>query len=299
MPFIKTSDKQKNENVKIYYTDYGQGQPVILIHGWPLSHKMWEGQIQALVDAGYRVIAYDRRGFGQSDRPWNDYSYDRLANDLRDLIMELDLENCVITGFSMGGGEVARYFAKYGNDRIAAAALISSIVPIVKKTNDNPDGVPRDAFDGIMAGLKKDRVDFLGNFGKNFYNYDDSMIKLSENKVSEKHLHFDWNIMSHASPRATIQCAHSWYETDFRKDARTINVPTLIVHGKADNVVPKETAGDQAAKLISNNQYEIMEGAPHGLVATHRDEFNKIFIDFLNKNSKVMNKTKAFATNHS
>ena len=279
MPKVKTSDTYKNEPVELYYEDYGSGQPIVLIHGWPLSGKMFEAQIEPLVNNGYRVITYDRRGFGNSSRPWDGYDYDRLATDLHDLITELDLNNCIILGFSMGGGEVARYCTKFGTERIAAAVLVSSIVPIVKQTDDNPDGVPQDAFDGIVEGLNKDRVGFLAEFGKNFYNYKDGL--LSSNDISDKHLHYDWSIMAHASPRATKQCAYSWYETDFRADARSFDVPTLIVHGDADEIVPKATAGDQAAKLIPNNRYEVIEGAPHGLVATHTETFNGILLDFL------------------
>ena len=281
MPKITTSDSYKDQPVELYYEDYGQGQPIVLIHGWPLSGKMFEGQVGALVDAGYRVITYDRRGFGSSARPWNGYDYDRLSTDLRDLLNELDLQNAVILGFSMGGGEVARYCAKFGGERLAGAALVSSVVPIVKKTDDNPDGVPQDAFDEIMNGLKTDRVGFLKEFGKDFYNYKGGLMSVAGNDVSEAHLHYEWSIMSHASPRATKQCAYSWYETDFRADARQMNVPTLIVHGDADKVVPQATAGDQATQLIPNNRYEVIEGAPHGLVATHREEFNTLLLDWL------------------
>lgn len=281
MPKVKTSDTFKNNRVELYYEDYGQGQPIVLIHGWPLSGKMFEGQIGALVDAGYRVITYDRRGFGDSARPWNGYDYDRLTTDLHDLLNELDLQNTVLLGFSMGGGEVARYCAKYGSERLAGAVLVSSIVPIVKQTDNNPDGVPQENFDEIMNGLNADRVGFLKEFGKNFYNYKSGLLSVGGNDVSEAHLHYDWSVMSHASPRATKQCAYSWYETDFRADARKITVPTLIIHGDDDNVVPKATAGDQAAKLIPNNRYEVIEGAPHGLVVTQRDKFNGILTDWL------------------
>ena len=271
--------KFSNKGVDIYYEDYGQGPAVVMLHGWPLSHKMFEYTTKELVAAGFRAISYDRRGFGASARPWDGYDYDTLTSDLHALLNELDLEDATILGFSMGGGEVARYFTKYGNERVGKAVLVSSVVPIVKKTANNPDGVPQDAFDDIMEGLNTDRVKFVAGFGKNFYNYSNN--PLASNDVSEKQLDFDWSIMAHASGRATRQTAYSWYETDFRADARNINVPTLIIHGDEDKVVPIATAGEQAAKLIPNNRYEVIEGAPHGLFATHPDQFHKILLDFL------------------
>ena len=270
MPFIE------NEKEKIYYQDYGQGQPVILIHGWPLSHKSWEKQIAFLVENGYRVIAYDRRGFGNSSQPWEAYDYSTLASDLKQLLVELDLNDAVIVGFSMGGGEVVRYFTDYGNDRVSKAALISSIIPLVKQKEDNPEGVPEDDLNGIMQALKDDRVGFLKDFGKNFYNYEDL-----KDRLSDAQLHYDWSIASHASPRATIKCAESWAETDFREEMKNVNVPTLIVHGDADQVVPIETAGKQAAKGIKNNTFKIIEGAPHGLNVTHASRLNQILLEFL------------------
>ncbi|WPP48875.1 alpha/beta fold hydrolase [Catalinimonas niigatensis] len=276
MPFI--TNKNAKELVDIYFEDYGNGQPVILIHGWPLSHKAWEGQVSAIVDAGFRCISYDRRGFGSSSAPWESYDYSALASDLHELITQLELDDCILCGFSMGGGEVVRYFTDYGADKIAKAALISSIIPLVKQKPDNPDGVPEEALKEIMQALRSNRVGFLEGFHKNFYNYDDN-----KDRMSAQHLHYDWSIAAHASPRATIKCAEAWGETDFRSELKNVAVPTLIVHGDADQIVPIDTAGKQAAEGIPNNQYEVIKGGPHGLNLTHRDQLNEILLAFLKK----------------
>ncbi|MFD2512256.1 alpha/beta fold hydrolase [Pontibacter locisalis] len=276
MPFIETEDIQRGENVYLNYQDYGEGQPVILIHGWPLSHKMWENQVQAIVDAGFRCIAYDRRGFGDSDRPWLNYDYTSLAQDLRGLIEHLDLRHCVLVGFSMGGGEVVRYLSMFGDDRVDKAVLISSIIPLVKKTDNNPNGVPEDKLDEIMEALKTKRVTFLAEFSKQFYNYSDN-----KDKVSEEQLRYDWAITSAASPRATIETAKAWANTDFRPELRNVTVPTLIIHGEDDQIVPIETSSDQSSKEIRNNKYIQIKDAPHGLFLTHKEELNTALIDFL------------------
>ncbi|HZJ19817.1 MAG TPA: alpha/beta hydrolase [Pricia sp.] len=274
MPFI--TNKKSKQPVDIFYEDYGTGQPVILIHGWPLSRKSWEQQVWKIVDEGFRCISYDRRGFGISSQPWGDYDYSALASDLNTIIDGLDLKDVVIVGFSMGGGEVVRYFTDFGADRISKAVLISSIIPLVKKTDDNPDGVPAKDLEGIIDSLQKDRVGFLKEFGKGFYNYKDN-----KDRVSEAQLDYDFTIASFASPRATIQTALAWMNTDFRPELKNVSVPTLIVHGKDDQTVPIETSSDQAAKGIPNNQYEKIDGAPHGLNITHADELNEILIAFL------------------
>jgi pimeloyl-ACP methyl ester carboxylesterase len=278
MPFIETDDIQKGENVYINFQDYGQGQPVILIHGWPLSHKMWENQIQSLVDAGYRCIAYDRRGFGDSDQPWHHYDYTSLAQDLRALIEQLDLYQCVLVGFSMGGGEIVRYLSMFGDDRIDKAVLISSIIPLVQKTDDNPDGVPEDKLKEILDSLKTNRVPFLAEFGKLFYNYSDN-----KDTLSEEQLRYDWSIASHASPRATIETAKAWAYTDFRQELRNVTVPTLILHGDADQIVPIKTSSEQAASKIRNNKYVVIKGGSHGMFVTHKEEINNVLLDFLRR----------------
>lgn len=278
MPYIETDDIQKGENVYIHYEDNGEGQPVILIHGWPLSHRMWENQVQAIVEAGYRCISYDRRGFGDSDRPWHHYDYSSLALDLRALIEQLDLYDCVLVGFSMGGGEVVRYLSRFGDDRVAKAVLISSIIPIVKQTDDNPDGVPEDKLNDIMEALKTKRVTFLAEFSKLFYNYSDY-----KDKISEQQLQYDWNIAAFASPHATIETAKAWANTDFRSEMQNIRVPTLIVHGDADQIVPIKTSSEQSSKAIRNNKYVVIKDGPHGLFATHKEELNNELLAFLRK----------------
>lgn len=277
MPFI--TNKTAKEQVDIFYEDYGSGQPVILIHGWPLSRKSWEQQVWKIVEEGFRCIAYDRRGFGTSSSPWGEYDYSALAGDLNAIIEELDLNDTIIVGFSMGGGEVVRYLTDYGSSRIAKAALISSIIPLVKQKSDNPDGVPEDALNGIIDALQKDRVGFLKEFSKGFYNYDEN----KGERVSEAQLDYDFTIASFASPRATIQTALSWMHTDFRSELKNVTVPTLIVHGDADATVPIETSAKQAAEGIKYSTYEVVKGAPHGLNVTHPDELNKILISFLKK----------------
>ncbi|MGB3606736.1 alpha/beta fold hydrolase, partial [Psychroserpens sp.] len=181
MPFI--TNKTQEENVDIFYEDYGSGQPVILIHGWPLSRKSWEQQVWKIVESGYRCISYDRRGFGISSSPWGNYDYTSLTSDLHELIKQLELKNVVLVGFSMGGGEVVRYFTDFGNNNIAKAVLVSSIVPLVKKKEDNPDGVPEEVLDGIKEALQNDRVGFLKEFSKGFYSYDDNKDKVSQGQL--------------------------------------------------------------------------------------------------------------------
>jgi len=274
MPFI--TNKNTAETVDIFYEDYGSGQPVILIHGWPLSRKSWEHQVWKIVESGYRCISYDRRGFGISSSPWNGYDYSALASDLEQIIAQLDLEDVIVVGFSMGGGEVVRYCTDFGTDKIAKAALISSIIPLVKQKEDNPDGVSERDLQGIQDALEEDRVGFLKEFSKGFYNFEDN-----KDKVSQAQLDYDFVVASHASPRATIETAKAWMHTDFRDELKNVNVPTLIVHGDSDNTVPIETSANQAAKGITDNVFKVIKGAPHGLNITHKDQLNTILIDFL------------------
>jgi len=273
MPFIPLEEKQNDEKLQLFYQDYGSGQPIVLIHGWPLSHRAWERQMQRFADAGYRVIAYDRRGFGASSLAYDNYDYSTLAKDLYTLLEHLDLKEVLLVGFSMGGGEVVRYFTDFGGDRIAKAALVSSIIPLVAKKEDNPNGVPSGDLDGIMQAIQTNRVSFLGDFVKNFFNAE-------ENNVSQQQLDYHWTIASQASPRATVEAAKSWAETDFREECKNVNVPTLIVHGTADGIVPIETSADQAAELIPDNTYHKVSGGPHGLNLTHADELNETLLKF-------------------
>ncbi|HAF76215.1 MAG TPA: alpha/beta hydrolase, partial [Maribacter sp.] len=259
--------------------DYGSGKPLILIHGWPLSRKSWEQQVWKIVEEGFRCISYDRRGFGTSSSPWDAYDYSSLASDLNAIIEELELKDAIIVGFSMGGGEVVRYLTDYGPSRIAKAALISSIIPLVKQKPDNPSGVPEDALEGIIDALQKDRVGFLKEFSKGFYNFEEN----KGEKISQAQLDYDFTIASFASPRATIQAALAWMHTDFRPELENVTVPTLIVHGDADATVPIETSAKQAHDGIKYSTLEVIEGAPHGLNVTHPDELNEILISFLKK----------------
>lgn len=263
---------------ELFYVDYGTGRPVILIHGWPLSHKAWEPQITALVNAGFRVIAYDRRGFGNSFAPWDGYNYDTFASDLNEIITQLELKDVSLVGFSMGGGEVVRYLTNYGSNKIHKVAIVASIIPVIKQKDDNPDGVPQEAFDEILGELESNRPAFLTGFTKNFYNYSEK-----DKSVSEEQLQYDWSIAVHASPNATIGAAKAWMDTDFRKEAEKIDVPTLIVHGDSDNTVPIKTSAEQAAKLIPDNKLKVYKNGSHGLNVTHKDQLNKDLIEFFKK----------------
>ncbi len=270
--------KLKRNGYNIHYVDYGNkmAQPVILIHGWPLSLQSWEYQIPKIVEAGFRCIAYDRKGFGKSCATWDGYDYDALAEDLYALIDELQLKNVVLVGFSMGGGEVVRYIANYGNKNVSKIALISSIIPIVKHTEDNKHGVPQKKLDEIVDQLQTSRLEFLEGFHKDFYNY--GLLKRS---VSKQQLDFDFSVSSHASPYATLKAALAWMNTDFRIECQMIHVPTLIIHGREDQTVPIKTAGDQASELIPQSTYIVYEDAPHGLNITHKEELNMDLLEFL------------------
>ena len=273
MPYLERKD---DKPVDIYFEDYGEGQPVVLIHGWPLSHRMWEYQVPALIDAGYRVITYDRRGFGESGEPWTGYDYDTMAGDLQALLEQKDLNDAVLVGFSMGGGEVARYFGRYGSDRITKAMLVSAVTPYMLKTDDNPDGVDRSVFDEMKAGVKTDRIKFLDGFGKQFVNADKNPDALSGDL-----LHYNKMIAAFASPKATLDCIEAFAATDFREDLKKADVPVLLVHGDADQIVPLEVSAERADKLIPDSRLEVISGAPHGLNYTHTDELNKLMLDFL------------------
>jgi pimeloyl-ACP methyl ester carboxylesterase len=262
--------------VNLYYEDWGYGAPVIFIHGWPLSHEMWEYQLTELPKHGLRCIAYDRRGFGKSDKPWNGYDYDTLADDLKAVIDQLNLQNVTLVGFSMGGGEVVRYFSRHGGARVSKVVLVSSVAPYVLKTDDNPDGVPVEMVNEIIEGLKKDRPAFLSSFGKYFYG-----VNLISHPVSQDIL--DWSLMLalHGSPKATIDCVHSFCETDFRKEMGSINVPALVIHGDKDQTVPIKPTGEKAAEMIANAQYLVYESAPHGLFYTEKDKLNQDLLNFI------------------
>lgn len=275
MKFINSTDKRTGEKVQLNYVDYGQGQPVVLIHGWPSSKEMWEDQFSPIVEAGFRCIKYDRRGFGKSDKPWDGYDYDSLAADLKAVLDGLDLQNVILVGFSMGGGEVALYFGKYGGARVSKVVLVSTVLPFMLKTEDNPEGVDGSVFDEMLQQMTADRMAFLDGFGKRFFG-----INLVNHPVSTPYLnHFAW-LASIGSPRATKETAKAFAQTDFRKDIPAINVPTLIIHGDADNIVPIEASSNRTAKMLPNATYKVYEGAPHGLFMTEKEKLNKDLITF-------------------
>lgn len=273
MPFVKITGAHATD---IHYQDLGKGQPVVLIHGWPLSHRMWESQINALTAAGYRCIAYDRRGFGDSGKPAGGYDYDTFASDLNDLMTELDLHDAALAGFSMGGGEVARYLGRYGADRVSKALLLGAVPPFLLKTADNPEGVDKAVFDGMLAAVTKDRVAFLEEFFPNFYNYDATSKDISADLIP-----FSKWVAWGASPLATQQCIVAFGTTDFRGDLKKITVPTLIVHGDSDRIVPFEVSGKRSHDMIKGSRLEVLKGAPHGFAATHAPQLNTLMLDFL------------------
>ena len=261
---------------ELFYVDIGEGQPVVLIHGWPLSHRMWESQVNVLVDAGYRCIAYDRRGFGDSGKPEGGYDYDTFASDLNDLVLALDLYDVVLVGFSMGGGEVARYIAKYGTERIAKAALLGAVPPFLLQTDDSPGGAPQAVFDGMIAGVKHDRIGFLDGFFPNFYNSDANYPGVSPDLIP-----YSKSIAWPALPLATQQCITAFGTTDFREDMAAFDVPTLIVHGDADRIVPIDISARKSAEMIEGSRLEVLAGAPHGFAATHAAQLNALLLEFV------------------
>ena len=264
-------------NVKIHFKDYGNGKPVILIHGWPLSNEMWEYQIENLVANNFRVIAYDRRGFGKSSQPWNGYDYDTLTDDLQQIIEQLKLENATLVGFSMGGGEVVRYLTRYSGKGVSKIILISSVTPFQLKTEENPDGKSMEEGNKTADAIKVDRIGFLDDFGKNFFG-----ISLISKPLSTPLLEYYRMLCSLASPHATLECAKSFSTTDFRHEMININIPTLIIHGDNDKIVPIEASSEKSAKLIPNSKFIVYDDAPHGLFYTHKEKLNADIVEFLN-----------------
>ncbi len=276
MNYIKVGTDSSGNDIKLHYQDVGSGNPVVLIHGWPLHGSMWDYQLAELPKHNMRVIAYDRRGFGYSSKPWDGYNYDTLADDLKELLDTLDLQDVTLVGMSMGGGEVARYMNRHKGARVAKVAFISAVTPYMLKTDDNPDGVDQSVFDEIMEGLKSDRAGFLQDFSKQFYG-----VSLISHPVSQAHLDGDFNRTYMASHKATLDCAEAFATTDFRQDLPTINVPTLIIHGGADKTVPIEASGDKTAEALPQAQYIVYDGAPHGLFFTEKDRLNQDLIAFV------------------
>jgi pimeloyl-ACP methyl ester carboxylesterase len=275
MPYIEARD-----GTEIYVKDWGQegGRPVILIHGWPLSADSWDEVAYDLADAGYRVISYDRRGFGRSDQPWEGYDYDTLADDLADVLESAEIESgAALVGFSMGGGEVARYMSRHAGKGVTQVALIGSVVPYLLKTEDNPNGADASVFEGIKAGIRKDRPDFFRGFFKDFFG-----VGVISHPVSNAVLDWAWRLSMQAGLKGTLACVDAFGKTDFRPDLSSFTVPTLIIHGTADATVPIDASARAAAAGITGSTLVEYDGAPHGLFATHGNRLSKDLIAFLN-----------------
>jgi non-heme chloroperoxidase len=277
VPYVAVG-RENSADIELYYEDHGSGQPIVLIHGFPLSGRAWERQERALLAAGFRVITYDRRGFGKSGQPSEGYDYDTFTADLDRLVTALDLRDFDLAGHSMGGGEVARYLGKYGSDRVRRAVIISGIPPYLLKTPETPAGVPQEVFDDIAAGFRADRPAYLTEWNKNFYNLDQNL----GSRISEEALRDSWDIAVGASPVATIACVATWC-TDFRDDLPKIDVPVLVMHAGEDRVLPIEACGPPTHEAIKGSEYVVIEGAPHGLCWTHADEVNEALLSFVGK----------------
>ena len=275
-----TVGTENSVDVDLYYTDQGpsDAQPVVLIHGFPLNGESWGKQQAALLDAGYRVIAYDRRGFGQSSKVGSGYDYDTFAGDLHALIEDLDLHDAVLVGFSMGTGEIARYLSRYGSGRVAKAAFLGSLEPFLLITDDNPDGAgPQEFFDGIAQSVRDDRYAFIAGFYKDFYNLDDTL----GSRISQEALDASVQVATYAGNAAIAAPPLTW-PTDFRADIPAIDVPALILHGTADNILPIDKTARRFKELLPDATYVELEGAPHGLLWTHGAEVNEALLAFLN-----------------
>jgi pimeloyl-ACP methyl ester carboxylesterase len=268
--------QENSTPIQLYYEDHGSGPVTVLIHGWPLSGSSWEKQTAALLAAGHRVITYDRRGFGRSSKPSAGYNYDTFAADLDQVLTALNLTNVALVGFSMGTGEVTRYLGKYGAKRVRKAVLIGTLGPYLVKAKDNPEGVDPAVFDGIRAGIRADRPAFLMEFLRNFYNWDVTGGKL----VSERVLENNWNVAVQASSIGTLACVDAWIE-DFRQDIPRNTVPTLILHGDADRILPADATSRRQAKMIENVKFVELKGGPHGVLWTHAEQINKELVSFL------------------
>ena len=271
MPMITTID-----NTQLYVKDWGSGQPVILLHGWPLSSDSWDDAAMAFVQSGFRTIAYDRRGFGRSSQPWSGYDYDTLADDLAAVIEQCGAKDAILVGFSMGGGEVARYMARHSGRSVAKAALVASIVPFMLRTADNPGGTEQEVFDGMAQAIKEDRAKFFAGFFKDFFG-----VSMISHPVSEQVLEWARSVSMQASLQATLECARSFATTDLRNELSAFTVPTLIIHGTDDKTVPIDAAARAAAAGIPKATLIEYEGAPHGLFATHKQRLTQDLLEFL------------------
>ena len=273
-----TVGKENSSKIDLYYEDDGSGQPVILIHGYPLDGASWEKQVPVLLSAGHRVITYDRRGFGKSSQPTTGYNYDTFAEDLHKLITHLELREFSLVGFSMGGGEVARYLGNYGSKGVSKVVIISGVPPYLLKAQDNPEGVDGSVFEGIEKAVVADRYAFFTAFFKDFYNTDVFLNK----RVSEQAVQASWNVAAGASATASLVCVPTWHE-DFRKDMNKIDVPTLVIQGDADRILPINATGLRTAKLIKGARLSVVKDGPHCITWTHADEVNAELVSFLGK----------------
>jgi non-heme chloroperoxidase len=275
MSFV-TVGTENSAGIEIYYEDHGAGQPVVLIHGYPLSGRGWDKQVPVLLDAGYRVITYDRRGFGKSSQPASGYDYDTFAADLNTLLEHLDLHDAILAGHSMGTGEVTRYLGRYGSARVAKGVLVAPIPPYLLQAGDNPDGVPQAVFDGFAAAARADTPAWMKGFLDNFYNFD----TLRGTLVSDQAFQASWNLAVTASPIAAVACIATW-ATDFRDDLPKIDVPVLVIQGDADQVLPLDKTGKRLPGLIKDVQLVVVEGGPHAIPWTHADQVNTALLGFL------------------
>ena len=281
MPYV-TVGQENTGTIDLYYEDQGSGKPVVLIHGWPLSGASWEKQTAALLAAGYRVIAYDRRGFGRSSQPSTGYDYDTFAGDLQKLLTKLNLSGCALVGFSMGGGEVARYLGTYGSERVTQAVFIASVPPFLLKTANNPEGVDGSVFEGIKKAIVADRPAFLSAFLANFYNVD----VLGGKSISDEVIQYNWNVGVGASAKGTLDCVSAWV-TDFRNDLRRVDVPALVIHGDADRIVPLAASGARTQMLVKGARLVVVEGGPHGVTWTHAEKVNRELLNFLGQKKSI------------
>jgi pimeloyl-ACP methyl ester carboxylesterase len=275
MPRV-TVGTENHTPIELHYEDHGVGRPVVLIHGWPLSGRSWEGQVHALVDGGFRVITYDRRGFGASSQPWSGYDYDTMTADLDALMRHLDLHDAALVGFSMGGGEVARYLGRYGKARVSKVVFASAVTPCLFKSTDNPHAPLEDAMIvERQAGIRADRMAYLELFTQNFFTAGGTL------RVSEPQRRFAYDLCALASPKATHDCVAAFGRTDFRADLAEIDVPALVIHGDADAIVPVEISGRRTAAAIAGSKLVIIEGGPHGINVSHATQFNEALLAFL------------------
>ena len=275
MPYV-TVGKENSGEIQLYYEDHGSGAPVVLIHGYPLSGASWEKQLPPLLSAGHRVITYDRRGFGRSSQPTSGYNYDTFAEDLHKLLSHLNLRDFALVGFSMGGGEVARYIGKYGSKGVSHAVFVASVPPFLLKTADNPEGVDAAVFEGIKKAVAADRYAFFTEFFKNFFNTDVFLGK----RISDEAVQGSWNVAAGASATASLACVPTWHE-DFRENLGRVDVPTLVIHGDADRIVPISASGQKTARLVKGARLVTIKDGPHAVNWTHAEEVNAELVNFL------------------